>query len=370
MVSMKVEPSPRAGPRALGRRAGRAAPAALVLTALACALGLGLAFGWRWMSRAEPASALRAPEASAVAAEARPSEPAVARAEPSADAARETAAVPSGPERPLRDPARFAGRGSIRGRIELPEGALPAVWSARLAPSRALIGGERAEPRVLELAAGETEFAFEDLPLAGYELSVRVPGLHALARHVLLVRGQEHLDLAIELSLPSAVSGRVVDAAGFPQHGLGLVLERAADRSRSTALSDAAGFFRFEDVAPGEVRLFAGAPERPLAGPLDLDVRAAEEHVPELVVPVLGAIDVLVRDADGRAVAGAAVRGYGDAGGVLEAETDSSGRARARFLPGGTYKLFASLPEVGTGWTRVTLETGREASAQIRIGRR
>ncbi|HVS17418.1 MAG TPA: carboxypeptidase-like regulatory domain-containing protein, partial [Planctomycetota bacterium] len=80
-------------------------------------------------------------------------------------------------------------------------------------------------------------------------------------------------------------------------------------------------------------------------------------HVPTLAVPRLHELVALVRDADGLPLAGARVRGWGGAGGRVEATSDPSGLARQPWIPAGRVTLEASLPErPEAGHVRVHLD--------------
>lgn len=279
---------------------------------------------------------------------------------------------PAGPrDEPAPPPSRdqFEGRGVLVGSVYPPPGQdMPPRWTVHIGPCKGLTGSEHAVTRHSELPGERTEFAFEDLPLAGYEVRVEAQGLQSDARQVMLVKQQSRVHLMIQLEPVSWVTGRVVDAQALPVDELAVTLERASDRSRLQALTDGAGFYRFEDITDGEYRLLLGSPDNPLRDPAQIVVRAPGLTLPELSVPPLGEIEVTVEDALGTRIAGADVNGFGSAGGLVEGQTDSSGRVRIRFLPPGKYKLFGSLREVGTGWVRVELAAGEHGQARIEIG--
>lgn len=271
------------------------------------------------------------------------------------------------------DPHRFEGRGRVRGRLHVPPGTPePEQWTVDLVPSRVLIGGQRAEARHASGGRGDLEFAFEDLPLGGYELVASAPGLQSTPWQVLLVRGQSDVFLNVGLEPRAVVEGQVRDARGAPVVGLGVVLESASDGARREQRTDGAGSYLFQDVLDGTYRLTFGSPDNPLHGPLELVVQAPRLTVPPVRLPELGSVEVTVTDERGVLIAGARVRGFGrgNTGGLIEGETDSAGRVRADLLAPGSYRIYATLPEVGRGFADVDLQPGATATVTIEIAPR
>jgi len=72
--------------------------------------------------------------------------------------------------------------------------------------------------------------------------------------------------LAVFLLGASSLTGRVVDAGGQPVNGARVFLEPGLEGAIVEAPIAADGAFRFENVAPGPVGVFAAAPGFGYAG--------------------------------------------------------------------------------------------------------
>jgi hypothetical protein len=109
-------------------------------------------------------------------------------------------------------------------------------------------------------------FAFEELPLARYELEV-LPAWAAggswpvLARREVLHDGLALARIDLEAG---AIEGAALDSAGAPLHGALVLVSAEADPNRvwPPAATDAAGRFRVEHLAPGRYRVRLRAGER------------------------------------------------------------------------------------------------------------
>jgi len=274
------------------------------------------------------------------------------------------------PDRALTPPApdRFDGRGSITGSISVPDGqASPPEWTIELVPSATLTGGNRAEYRRLDFTDGETEFAFEDLPLGGYEILVTATGLQAPPWQVLLAKGSADARVSIGLKPFGRLEGRVVDTEGRPVDELPVFLKPKTRGAALEAETDAAGTFLFEGVTDGSWELRVGAVTNPLVPALDVDYSAPGPALETIEVPALGTLDVTVLDDVGTVVAGAQISGYGTTGGMLRTETDQAGHARLRFLPPGPFKMFVTHELLGSAAHSETIEAGATAEVTVRL---
>jgi hypothetical protein len=356
------------------RRAGRAVALAAALVAALAVAGAGrwIVFGQERVGEAAaPAGAAR-PEALGEQPKLEEPPPLVPRYE----LGRGSSGLAPG-ERPPRSARpslppeqRFAGEGRIEGYLDLPQGLeVPQPWTLVLEPSKVLIGGDRAQGRRVVFEKGEREFALEGIPLGGYQLRAEAKDMSGPAELLLLARPDSH-DVIVHVALrPAAfVEGWVEDAAGAPVEGLPMVLEPLAGGEARSALTDARGGYRFDNVPDGEHRLSAGRPPSPLAAPLELAVLPPSLSVPRIVVPALGELEILVLDAFGQPVAGATVEGWGSGGGTVRETTDRMGSARARHLPAGRITLNAWSGEgearrIG----RATVELASAASARVEV---
>jgi hypothetical protein len=279
---------------------------------------------------------------------------------------------PRAKRQPLPPGERFRGTGRIEGYLDLPAGMqAPRPWTLVLEPSKVLIGGERAVTRRVTFEQGEREFALEDVPLGGYQLRAEALDMSGPPELVLLARPDAH-DMIVHVALrPAAfVEGWVEQSDGEPVDGLALQLEPLAGGATRTAVTDARGGYRFENVPDGEHRLSAGRAPSPLAEPLQLLVSPPSLSVPRIVVPLLGELEIAVLDAAGQPVAGVAVEGWGSGGGTVSATSDRLGAALARHLPAGRITLNAALGEGAqrrVGRAVVELEPGERGRVEIRL---
>lgn len=354
-------------------RRGRARLLILVLLASASALAVLM---WTMRGKSPAASGAAGPRSPAVADETQsPQNPAL-RYEIGGDPAWEapTERVPRD-RRARTDPAtRFAGSGTLEGRLSLPPGVVaPRAWTLVLAPSSALIGGDRVRERRVDFEGSELEFSLSDLPLGGYEVWAEAEGMSGRHEHLLLARPDAVLVYQDLRLVPLAfVEGRVIDADGAGVGGLPVLLRPHGAGPPRTASTEPGGRFRFERVPDGEYRIEVGFADASLAQPRELDVRSPSLLVPVLEVPRLHELAVLVLDADGQPLAGARVRGWCDRGGRVDARSDAAGIARSSWIPAGRLTLEAlqpDRPEAGLAVVHHDFPPADDAPIQIRLQR-
>ena len=264
-------------------------------------------------------------------------------------------------------PERFAGRGEIRVRCTTRPGVpFPERWVLELAPARALIGGELAEARVIELDGSVRETVVSDLPLAGYEVRASAP-LFAAEPVLLLLSQPSRTSLAAELRLEAAgfITGLVLTPEGAPVEGFELWLESSPAGPRAAASTNALGAYRFDGVLNGEYRLHVGAPEAPLREPFEIAFQAPTLTMRPIEVPALCELEVVVFDAAGLVVGDALLQGWCPTGGRVEGRTDVMGRFAERLLPAGSYTLIATHERLGRGRGRAQLAPDRPAEVDI-----
>jgi hypothetical protein len=290
---------------------------------------------------------------------------AIARAPRARDEATESAA----PERssaavhgvaalaPATSPADVArGQGTIRGRITAVPGVeLPKVWTLIIEPHPYLQGRERAATRRLEFASGEQEFKVEGLPLAGYSVRARAPGLNDVTCSALLVPGSSDVFVSPQFRPSGFVDGTVLEPDGAPAEGVSVTLSSDSTHVRASTVTDASGAFSIANVSDDNYTLFIGAPEAPLLKPDSLSFTAPSMRVPTHTLPDTGSLRVAAVDANGRALSDAPITGYAQSGGALSAATDVHGSATVRHLLPGRYRVDARI------------EDGRKASAWVEI---
>jgi len=333
-------------------RCGRSALLILTLVAAACLVALA-AFSMR-TAPAEPPRGGPGPEQPLLHAQ--------LEAGTTPDGARVTIEVRD-PQRLERPNDSFVGRGRLRGRVEVERGEFPATWHLVLEPSRTLRGPEYGERRVQTFTSDTRDFAFDDLPLAGYELRIEAEGLNSRVRHVLLQKPVVDQYVVIRLTPTGFVDGRVLDLRGLPVADLPVVLETIPDGIRRSATTDSAGAFVLPGVLDGNYRLHAGDADHPLTTK-ELLFRAPSLHV-ELEVPPLAHLSCRVVDGYGNALEGVTIRGYGSAGGKVGGTSDRAGLIELPFLPAGTYRLTANDQRHGRGRVRIEVEEGQRIEVEL-----
>lgn len=359
--------SPKPAPRPAARlpRRGSAALAVLLLVAVAIGLAAYLLIG----------GGGRATEADApvVKTEVVPAADIEQRAE-SALGGRESADAPAVasaervPRTVTEDPARFKGRGSLAGFVQVTSGEVPATWTLVLKPSTSLLGREHAVPQRIEMTA--SDFAVEDLPLAGYDVHAEAPGMNARAQPVLLERTSSHAYLVLELVPAGTLTGTVLDADGNPAEGVEVWLHPP---SRSAALelpgpdgrraeTRADGTYAFEGVLDGPYVLRIGDRTNPLVGPLQIMFQGPTLTVPARKLPATATLLLLVVDLDNQPVAGAEVTGFGARGGAVDTTTPPNGRLLLEHLAPGRWEFQANHPLFGSARLARQFEGGEDES--------
>ena len=274
---------------------------------------------------------------------------------------------------PLRlfDRERFDGVGTLRVRARTPPGVpFPEHWTLVLEPSDVLIGGQYARGRRLAVAGGEQELVLEDVPLGGYSVRAEAARMNCERKLILLAQPNERdRPVFLELKPAGFLTGRVLDAEGGDVPGVSVVLEALASGTRRTALTDPAGAYLFEGVLDGEYRLFAGVPESPLAPARELAFTAPSLTMPDIELPVLGQLELLVLEPGDLPAPDLHVTGYGKQGGRIDVTTDEHGEAVARFLPAGWFTVLAHHGDGGRTRVRVELEPGQSRSVVIVLER-
>jgi hypothetical protein len=166
------------------------------------------------------------------------------------------------------------------------------------------------------------------------------------------------------------VRGRLVDAAGEPVSELPVFLVAARGIEPRRTTSDVGGSFGFASVPDGTWNVALGGAEHPIVPHLAAQVSGGEVDLGDLALPPLGELEVLVVDDGERPVPSIDVTGRGTRGGTVDARTDATGRALARFLPAGEIRVFANDPALGRGNTIVELPSGGRATAKISLRRK
>lgn len=275
-------------------------------------------------------------------------------------------AVPADPRATAHDPARFDGRGRIRGELSAAPGVtLPARWKLCLDPHPTWIGSERAVRRVIECA--NAEFTVPDVPLAAYRVRAEAEGLNGDSVDVLLVRGSDDVFVQIALHPAGRIDGRVLAPDGAPAEDLLVTLEAHATNTRRETRVAADGTFEFRDVVDGEYALTYGPPESPLVPPREILFRAPTLRAPAIDMPPTASIRVRTVDARGQAVPSVEVDGFGAPRGFVRTTTGFDGKALARWLPAGLYRLEARAPDGRRGKISVDVNVGPEVEVVLQL---
>lgn len=235
---------------------------------------------------------------------------------------------------------RFEGRGRLRGELTTaPHIEAPKEWTLVLEPHPWMSGRQRAREVRIEFKAGERAFDVPDLPLAAWQVRAEAPGLNSTRADVLLVRGSADSHVVLRLDPPGLIDGEVIDADHAPAGDLLVVLERDSDKSRRETRTNAAGWWRFDDVVDGSYTVWFGRPEQPLLQPFPVQFAAPSLRFPKKQLPVCGALEVLVTDVRLAPQADAEISGYGDPQGALQGVTGLDGIHTESWLWPGNYRL-------------------------------
>ncbi len=356
MSGMALSPQTDRGSR--GPRSGRSGLLLVLLLALA-ALG-----AWAVL-RPEPA---RAPESGL-----EPSTPSVRGTDQPAEPAgvREDRAARTGEagERPIDggfepgDPSEFEGTGSIRGRALIcADLEFPASWTVHVGPSRSLRGRQRAISKTVASSGSGTEFVVDDLPLAGYDVWLEAEGLRSSRRSVLLTKGSSSPYVNLKFTRMGFIDGFAFRSDATPAEDLLVRLEAQPGGVMREARTRSDGSYRFDLVEDGEYALHFGPAESPLLPARDLYFRAPSMRFPEVTLPPTADVLIHSQDASGGVLPEAHVTGFGNKGGRIDVVTGFDGKAWARNLPPGRYRIQADVSDGRR--TRdafdVTLEAGQE----------
>ncbi len=372
-----TEPVHRVWAHAKVTRRGRAAGALLLVLLIAA---LAAVVGWTaFSSDDEPGEETEAvaPPSVEVAVPAAPADAVAGPREavgPSADAGREVAPTPPkdlglAGRKPDPHAERFEGsHGRIRGYIEMADDTpFPKSWRLVVGPSTTLVGRERAENRVVEFFAGEQEFVVEGLPLAGYDVRPEADGMNGRRHPVMLDRRSKNPYITLHLSPAGFLTGRLVDAEGLPAEGVEITIEASGSGSVWETKTDALGYYRMDRVLDGEYKLSFGPRTNPLLAPEWIRFSAPSMTFPERKLPTLSELSILVLDAQGHPVANAVVEGSGNAGGYVREETDAYGKALAKLLPDGRYRLTVRHETLGRMRNSVDVAGGETAEVRFRF---
>lgn len=264
--------------------------------------------------------------------------------------------------------AEFDGTGTIAGHLfSAPNTELPESWTLIIEPSSMLTGKERAVRRVLERTRDEVEFRITDLPQAGYVVRATAPGMNSSEVHVLLAKGFEYQYVNLKLSPSGFIDGGLATKNGEPVDGVAVILESVRDKVRVETETDLAGNYLFRDVLDGEYKLYFGSTEGPLLPPESILFQAPSLRVPTREIEHDGVLVVRVTDEEGTPLSDVHVRGWGSAGGMLDARTDTAGETKTRFLPAGKFKLFATL-DTQTARAAANVSAGTTTEVILEIG--
>ncbi|HIG10598.1 MAG: carboxypeptidase-like regulatory domain-containing protein [bacterium] len=279
-------------------------------------------------------------------------------------------AVPSDPTNPDGREGEFDGLGSIRGEMLLAPGVeLPASWSLRVAPSRTLRGRRRAVSRGVAGPAEGSLFMVDGLPLGGYDIWGEAPGLRTPKRAVLLTRGSSTPFVKLRFAPMGFIDGFVFRADGAAAEGVLVALAAEPQgTARREMRTNPDGSYRFDSVADGPYRMHFGPAETPLVDSTELFFRAPSLRFREIRLPPTADLLLYSQDKNGAVLTGVSISGFGNKGGRIEALTDLNGKAWARNLPPGRYRLQAKAPDNRrTRQTFVlTLEAGQECWLVLR----
>ncbi len=242
-----------------------------------------------------------------------------------------------------RDPREFEGRGSLRGQILMADGLdFPTAWAVHVGPSRSLRGRERAVSKRIELTGDSHEFIVEGLPLGGYDVWIEAEGLRSRRRAVLLTRGSSSPYVNLQVTRMGFIDGFVFRESGAAAENVLVALEPILGQVRREVRTRPDGSYRFERVEDGEYRLHFGPAETPLLPARELYFRAPSLRFPQVVLPPTVDLLIYTQDVKGQLMPSVRVSGFGSKGGLIDVETDATGRAWARNLVPGLYRINAS----------------------------
>jgi hypothetical protein len=344
------------------RGAARTGLLAWTIAALALALALVV-----WLAR-EPSEPNVTPPIAAATREA--VRAADAPEDSSAHAATERSSASAIAASPPESSAveRVRGRGTIRGRITAVPGLeLPKVWTLIVEPHPYLQGRERAVTRRIEFSGGEQEFKVDGLPLAGYCVRARAPGLNDVTCSALLVPGSSDVFVSPQFRPSGFVDGTVLEPDGTPAEGVSVTLSSDSTHVRTSTVTDASGAFAIANVADDNYTLFLGPPDAPLVKPDSLSFTAPSMRVPTHTLPDTGSVRVTAVDLNGRALSDVPISGFSSSAGALSATTDARGAASVHHLLPGRYRVDARIEDGRKAGAWVEVEAKRESVLQLTL---
>ncbi|HVJ14123.1 MAG TPA: carboxypeptidase regulatory-like domain-containing protein [Polyangiaceae bacterium] len=211
-----------------------------------------------------------------------------------------------------------------------------------------------------EVSDDRGQARLEELPSGSSWILVDAPGKARVARRVMLTRGEQHVD--VELDVEDELSVRVTDEEGarLPR---ATVLVTTRDPLPFGALTDARGEATLGRLPPGPWTVKVSAP-----GYESIE-QAGASGVVDISLRRLGSLHVEVKDPHGKPAANATVA---IAGASLwparRTQTDEQGVARIAGLLAGSYDLQASLGTlVSDPMIGFELERGAEASLVLHL---
>jgi hypothetical protein len=242
--------------------------------------------------------------------------------------------------------------------------------------------------------------AFSDLPAGRYVVAAEKRGFIKTAfgqqggidATVIALDADQSFAARMTLVRTGSVTGSITNEQGAPAQALVSLHQLGRDQGRRTlklvvaSRSDATGAYRFDDVAPGEYLVSAGADTVPVFYPgvsepaLAAPVRVvAGNSTPGVSITIssapLGRFEGLVLNADGQPAGGKAVHisrtDELDPGGTIVHSNDS-GEFRASVTPG-TYRItsesgaHAEATAVSGVSSPITLRDGRAAAVSGRV---
>jgi len=241
---------------------------------------------------------------------------------------------------------RFAEQGEIRGRVMGPNGQPVAGAEVRLA-SR------------VTTSAADGSFRLRDRP-GPSRLDVRRAGFGRAVLRVTVPSGESSGETGppLEVRLPAAcaITGKVHGLTSFAGAGVA-----AIDFESSTlGTLDAAGQYRFANLAPGRWEIAAFSGLRFVRVPVDI-APGTPETVVDLTLPPAFAIRGKVSGADGRLLPRVRLR-FGEG---LQAEADDKGLFAVEIAPG-TYQVSVLLPDGSVSFTTTLVVRGAMNDVEIR----
>jgi hypothetical protein len=266
--------------------------------------------------------------------------------------------VPPAPGRAF-GPDDYAGHGIMRGELILSPGvAQPTAWTLVVEPHPWLAGSEHAVKKRIAFEHGERTFEIDDLPLGSYLVRAEVPKVNATDAAVQLVKSSSNQFVTLRLDPPGLIDGRVFADDREPADGLDVVLESKATQVRMQTHVGPDAAFVFHDVLDGEYLLFIGPADAPMFPPIDIAFRAPTLRIPDHTLPPTGTLDITALDERNHTLPDVEIAGSASPKGVLRVITDANGKAIARWLLPGVYRLDARAPDGRRSKSNIAVTAG------------